>query len=119
MPIRSPHPDVHVPDVPLTDFVLADAAARGDRPAIVDAVSGAALTYAQLAEDVDRCAAGLAARGLAPGEVVGIYAPNVPEYAVAFHGVARAGGDEHHRERALHGRGGRVPAAHRAAPASS
>ena len=92
MPIRSPHPDVHVPDVPLTDFVLADAAARGDRPAIVDAVSGATLTYAQLAEDVDRCAAGLAARGLAPGEVVGIYAPNVPEYAVAFHGVARAGG---------------------------
>jgi acyl-CoA synthetase (AMP-forming)/AMP-acid ligase II len=92
MPIRSPHPDVHVPDVPLTDFVLGDAAARGDRPAIVDAVSGAMLTYAQLSEDVDRCAAGLAARGLAPGEVVGIYAPNVPEYAVAFHGVARAGG---------------------------
>lgn len=31
-------------------------------------------------------------RRLAPGEVVGIFAPNVPEYAVAFHGVARAGG---------------------------
>jgi acyl-CoA synthetase (AMP-forming)/AMP-acid ligase II len=92
MAIRSPHPDVAVPDVTLSDFVLAGAAARGERPAIVDAVSGAVLTYAQLAADVDRCAAGLAARGLAPGQVVGILAPNVPEYAIAFHGVARAGG---------------------------
>jgi acyl-CoA synthetase (AMP-forming)/AMP-acid ligase II len=92
MPIRSPHPDVEVPDVALTDFVLAGAAARAARPAIVDAVSGAVLTYAELAERVDRCAAGLAARGLQPGERVGIFAPNVPEYAVAFHGVARAGG---------------------------
>jgi acyl-CoA synthetase (AMP-forming)/AMP-acid ligase II len=41
---------------------------------------------------VDRCAAGLAARGFAAGECVGIFAPNLPEYAVAFHGVARAGG---------------------------
>ena len=92
MPIRSPHPDVQVPSVTLTEYVLGGAAARGERPALVDAVSGAIVTYARLAEDVDRCAAGLAARGLAPGEVVGIFAPNLPEYAVAFHGVARAGG---------------------------
>jgi acyl-CoA synthetase (AMP-forming)/AMP-acid ligase II len=92
MTIRSPHPQVDIPDVTLTEYVLGGAAARGDRPAIVDAVSGAMLTYAQVAEDVERCAAGLVARGLAPGEVVGIFAPNVPEYAVAFHGVASAGG---------------------------
>ena len=92
MAIKSPHPDVVVPDATLSDFVLGGAAARGERVAIVDAVSGASLTYAELAGDVDRCAAGLAARGLVPGERVGIFAPNVPEYAVAFHGVARAGG---------------------------
>jgi acyl-CoA synthetase (AMP-forming)/AMP-acid ligase II len=92
MPIRSPHPDVQVPDVTLSDYVLGGAAARGERLAIVDAVTGAELTYAELAEKVDRCAAGFAARGLAPGEVVGIFAPNVPEYAIAFHGVAGAGG---------------------------
>ena len=118
MPIRSPHPDVHVPDVTLTDFVLGGAAARGERPAIVDAVSGAVLTYAQLAEDVDRCAAGLAARGLAPGEVVGIYAPNVPEYAVAFHGVARAGGTNTTSTRSTRPRRPRSSCA-RPAPASS
>jgi acyl-CoA synthetase (AMP-forming)/AMP-acid ligase II len=92
MPIPSPHPDVDVPAVSLSDYVLEGAAARGERPAIVDAATGAALSYARLVEDVDRCAAGFAARGLAPGEVVGIFAPNVPEYAVVFHGVARAGG---------------------------
>ena len=37
-------------------------------------------------------AAGLAARGFAPGDVFAIFAPNLPEYAVAFHGVAAAGG---------------------------
>jgi acyl-CoA synthetase (AMP-forming)/AMP-acid ligase II len=92
MPMRSPHPDVLVPDVTLPDFVLGGAAARAGRVAIVDAVSGASLSFAEVAGDVDRCAAGLAARGLAPGERVGIFAPNLPEYAVAFHGVARAGG---------------------------
>ena len=92
MPIRSPHPDVVVPDVSLSEYVLGAAAARGERPAIVENLSGAALTYAELADRVDRCAAGLVARGLASGERVGIYAPNVPEYAVAYHGVVRAGG---------------------------
>jgi acyl-CoA synthetase (AMP-forming)/AMP-acid ligase II len=92
MPISSPHPDVHVPDVTLSDFVLGAAAARGERPAIVDGVSGAVLTYAELAQAVERCAAGLLARGLQPGERVGIFAPNLPEYAVAFLGVARAAG---------------------------
>jgi acyl-CoA synthetase (AMP-forming)/AMP-acid ligase II len=90
--ICSPHPEVEVPLVTLTAYVLGGAAARGDRPAIVDGVSGAVLTYAQVAEAVGRCAAGLVGRGLEPGEVVGIFAPNVPEYAIAFHGVASAGG---------------------------
>jgi acyl-CoA synthetase (AMP-forming)/AMP-acid ligase II len=92
VPIHSPHGDVVVPDVTLSAYVLGGAAARGERLAIVESESGEGLTYTQVAERVDRCAAGLAARGLAPGERVGIFAPNVPEYAVAFHGVVRAGG---------------------------
>jgi hypothetical protein len=31
-------------------------------------------------------------RGFGPGDVFALYLPNVPEYAVAFHGVALAGG---------------------------
>ena len=81
-----------VPAVSLPDYILAGAAARGDKPALIDGPTGRVLTYADLARDVDRTAAGLAARGFGPGGVFGILSPNVPEFAVAFHGACRAGG---------------------------
>ena len=81
-----------VPAVPLPTFVLDGAAARGDKPALIDGTTGRVLTYAELAQGVDRVASGLAARGFGKGEVFGILAPNLPEYPVAFHGILRAGG---------------------------
>jgi acyl-CoA synthetase (AMP-forming)/AMP-acid ligase II len=90
--IRSSVPDVEIPNVSLTQFVLANAAQLGDKPALIDGVSGRTITYAQLVTYVKRCAAGLAARGFEKGDVLGIYAPNVPEYAIAFHAVASLGG---------------------------
>jgi acyl-CoA synthetase (AMP-forming)/AMP-acid ligase II len=90
--IRSPFPDVEIPDVSLTDFVLAGAAGLGGRPALIDAASGRTLSYAQLAESVRAAAAGLAGRGFGKGDVFAHYAPNLPEYAIAFHAVATAGG---------------------------
>lgn len=90
--VRSSFPDVEIPDVPLTDFVFANAARLGDKPALIDGASGRTLTYAQLAGAIKACAAGLAAKGLTKGDVLAIYAPNVPEYAIAFHAVAMLGG---------------------------
>ena len=90
-PVHSGAP-LDVPNVALPDFILAGASARGDKPALIDGPSGRVLTYAALAAGVDRMAAGLAARGFGPGGVFGILSPNVPEFAVAFHGVGRAGG---------------------------
>jgi acyl-CoA synthetase (AMP-forming)/AMP-acid ligase II len=92
MIIRSPFPDVEIPDGSLTDFVLAGAAGLGDKPAFVEAASGRTLSYAQLAESVRAAAAGLAGRGFGQGDVFAHYAPNLPEYAVAFHAVATVGG---------------------------
>ena len=60
-------------------------------PALVDGTSGRVVTYAQLDEQVRRCALGLRARGLRAGEVVAIVGPNSPEWAVAYHGVSLAG----------------------------
>jgi acyl-CoA synthetase (AMP-forming)/AMP-acid ligase II len=88
----SPQPEIEIPDVTLPQLVLADVAARGDKPALVDATSGHTLTYAELDVLIRRLAAGLQALGLEPGQVVGIFAPNVPEYPVAYFGVALAGG---------------------------
>lgn len=89
---RSPLPDVEIPAVPMTDYVLARAAELGDKPALVDGSSGRTLTYAGLAGAVRSLAGGLVARGFAPGEVLALMSPNIPEYAVVFHGVAYAGG---------------------------
>jgi acyl-CoA synthetase (AMP-forming)/AMP-acid ligase II len=90
--IRCQYPDVDIPEVSLTEFVLGKAAARGDKPAIVDGPSGRTVTYAQLVVLVRRVAAGLAAHGFVKGDVLGIYSPNVPEYVVAFHAAASLGG---------------------------
>ncbi len=92
MTFTSPLPDVSIPDIPLTPFVLADAVARGDRTAFVDSASGRTMSYAELDDEVRRLAGGLVAAGLAKGEVLGIMAPNSPEYGVVFHAVALAGG---------------------------
>ena len=88
----SPHPPVEIPDVTLDEYVLGGAAARGEKPALIDAPTGRTLTYAGLDALASGIAAGLQARGLEPGQVVGMLAPNVPEYVAAFFGVARAGG---------------------------
>lgn len=92
MIFRSPFPDVEIPDVSLTEFVLSGAAARAERPALIDGVSGRVLTYAQLAGAVRAAAAGLARRGFKKGDVLALFSPNLPEYVVAFHAVATLGG---------------------------
>ena len=92
MVLRSPYPDVRVPDVPLHRFVLAGAGARGEKPALVDGLTGRTLTYGQLSAGVERVAAGLAAQGFEQGDVLGLFAPNCPEFALAFFGALAAGG---------------------------
>jgi 4-coumarate--CoA ligase len=89
---RSPFADVEIPDVPLTEFVLRHAERLGDAPALIDGPTGRIITYTQLVEGIQALAGGLAARGFGKGDVLAIMAPNLPEYAVVFHGVAWAGG---------------------------
>ena len=89
---RSIHPDVVVPDVAVTEHVFQRAAEHPDRIAFLDGATGRCITYAALLDMIPRVAAGFAARGIGAGGVVGIMAPNVPEYAVVFHGAVTAGG---------------------------
>jgi long-chain acyl-CoA synthetase len=51
----------------------------------------AALTYGELDNASARVAALLVARGLEPGDRVGIMLPNVPQFALAYYGALRAG----------------------------
>src|SRR5258706_2358701 len=92
MIVRSPYPDVTIPEMAFDRFVLHKAAALGDKPALVDPGTGYTLSYAQLARRVLQFASGLARRGFRKGDVMAIYSPNHPDYAVAILGVAAAGG---------------------------
>ncbi len=85
-------PDVAIPDVSVTEHVMRYAATDPERVAVIDGPSGRSYTFGQLHDMIHRFAGGLAARGFGTGDTLGIMAPNIPEYAVVFHGVAVAGG---------------------------
>jgi acyl-CoA synthetase (AMP-forming)/AMP-acid ligase II len=91
MIFTSPYPDVDVPAVALTDFVLEHSAQYGDKPALLDGATGSAYTHGQAARAIRAGAGGLAARGIGKGDVVALFAPNAPEYAIAFHAIAAIG----------------------------
>ncbi|HEY1811411.1 MAG TPA: amino acid adenylation domain-containing protein [Kofleriaceae bacterium] len=69
--------------------VFAELAARGGKPAIrhLDTV----MSYAELAAERDRVAAGLAARGVGPGDVVGLLVERTPFMVAALLGTLAAG----------------------------
>jgi long-chain acyl-CoA synthetase len=71
--------------------ILTDTAAEhGDRLALK--LDDAEFTYALLDQASARVATMLKAKGLQPGDRVGIMLPNVPYFPVAYYGVLRAGG---------------------------
>jgi long-chain acyl-CoA synthetase len=74
----------------LADNLIAAARRHPERPAL--RLGGTAITYAELYEATARVAGLLLARGLEPGDRVGVMVPNVPEFAIAYYGVLRAGG---------------------------
>jgi long-chain acyl-CoA synthetase len=71
--------------------LLAETARRyPDRPATI--FFKAKLTYRELNELVNRCAAGLQRMGVRKGDRVAVFLPNSPQYVLAYYGVLRAGG---------------------------
>jgi acyl-coenzyme A synthetase/AMP-(fatty) acid ligase len=78
MPVRSPYPDVEIPEVSLFDFLFTDFGDRIDVPAFIDGSTGTEVTFGELKGMVLRLAAALAERGVGAGSVVGLFAPNSP-----------------------------------------
>jgi len=92
MIIKSPYPDVRIPEVTLTKFVLEKAKERGSKPALIEGPTGRRISYTELSESIHQVAVNLNQRGFKQGEVFGILSPNIPEYAIAFHAIATLGG---------------------------
>ena len=92
MIFRSPWPDIEIPDQSLSDFVFANSVRLAGEIAFIDGSSGRTMTHGQIHEGARRVASALVRRGLRKGDVFAILLPNGPEYPLAFHGVAMAGG---------------------------
>jgi acyl-CoA synthetase (AMP-forming)/AMP-acid ligase II len=88
----SPYEPIEVGGATLPELVLEAAAAAGDRPALIEGESGTAVSYATLAERIESIAAGLAARGFRQGDVLALWAPNLPQWAEVALGAMAAGG---------------------------
>ena len=77
------------PDGPLTDILDTTAAAVPGRIALQFA--GAAITYADLKAQADRCAVAFARLGVRKGDRIGLMLPNCPQYVLAAFAALRLG----------------------------
>jgi fatty-acyl-CoA synthase len=85
-----------ISDAPLLGDTIGDnfdrtVARDPEREALVDVPTGRRWTYVQFRTDVDALALGLLEAGVAKGERVGIWAPNVPEWTMLQYATAKIG----------------------------
>ena len=92
MSIASPFPEVDIPSTSVYEYLFGDISDEDlDRIALIDAKSGRQTSYREMIARVDAFAGALAGRGIGFGDVVGLLSPNSSGFAVAFHGILRAG----------------------------
>src|SRR3954463_14529421 len=73
----------------MAQHLLDTAIKEGGRPAL--RMGEALVTYDEFADSAGRVAAALAARGVAPGDRVGLVLPNVPSFPLIYYGALMAG----------------------------
>ena len=85
-----------VAEPPLLDDTISNNLARtaerfGDRDALIECATGRRWTYSQFHEATRRIATGLLARGIGPGDRVGIWSPNTAEWTLIQYATAQLG----------------------------
>ena len=76
----------------MSNLVREIAATAETRPsATAVSFDGTAISYRELWGQTGAFAAGLQEAGVEPGDRVGVYLPNLPQFVAAFHGTLRAG----------------------------
>ncbi|MXP10884.1 long-chain-fatty-acid--CoA ligase [Pseudoblastomonas halimionae] len=81
--------DMDLPPLSMPDMLRATVERAPDAP-LIDFM-GRRYSYAEVYRDAQRFAAGLQARGIAKGERIGLFLPNVPIYPAAYYGAMMAG----------------------------
>jgi long-chain acyl-CoA synthetase len=89
---RYAHPgdwDRDLPPLSLPDMFFASV--RKAPNAIISDFLGRQTSYAAMATQVRKAAAGFQALGIAPGDRIGLFLPNVPQYIACYYGALLAG----------------------------
>lgn len=81
--------DVKIPEKPLHEVIDDACKEFSTRTAII--FYGIKITYEQLKYYINCFATSIAKMGLEKGDVVAIYAPNCPQFAIAYYGAMMAG----------------------------
>jgi len=92
MSFASPFPQVQIPTTSLYEYLFGELTDEdADRIALVDAHTGTETSYREMIASIDAFAGALEQRGIGVGDVVGLLSPNSSGFAIAFHGILRAG----------------------------
>ncbi|MBX7501212.1 long-chain fatty acid--CoA ligase [Qipengyuania sp. YG27] len=90
LPNHHPVPwDTNFDAMALGDMLARTAGRTPDAPLLQ--FLGRTYTYAEMLRDAQAFARALVARGIAPGDRVGLFLPNVPSYVAAYYGAMMAG----------------------------
>lgn len=90
--VRSPLPDIKLPTQDIYTMITENFPKHGTKIALIDGTSGREYSYNELNESICKFSSGLRRLGFARGNVLGIVAPNCPEYAVVYLGTLATGG---------------------------
>jgi len=77
------------PDVPVHEILRARASEQPERVAVV--ASDRTLTLSELDSESNQLAHGLRSVGLGPGDRLGVFLPNCPEFVIAFYAGSKLG----------------------------
>ncbi len=90
--VRSPLPDIKLPNEGIYKMILKNFPKFGSSPAIIDGVLGKKFSYNELDESSYTLSSSLQKLGFHKGDVMCIVMPNCPEYTVLYLGILAAGG---------------------------
>lgn len=84
--------NLHYPfgEIAMSEYLRRWARTAPDRDACI--YYGRHITYAELDDLSDRCAAMLQAAGIGPGDAVALFMGNCPQFIIAFYAVLKIGG---------------------------
>ena len=90
--VKSPFPDIQIPETNLFSLVYRDFSKFGNKVALVNGATGREFSYSELESSTTKLSSALNRMGMQKGDVLSIVAPNRPEYSILFFATLASGG---------------------------